>query len=163
MSDTEFLDVGDHRQPRTSWRLRLVLLAVVLVVGVVALAVDREVRQREEQAVAGCATRVGAAVDMAGRRVRATYEYVRPSLMNPTPELQAAVRRIIEKSADGAGTSLTAPRESCADVTVFPLHDELQARRDRCLAILDAHRAGLAAVAADGGELGEWLAVPLSC
>lgn len=163
MSDTEFLDVGDDRRPGLPWRVRMLLLVSALVVVVVGLAVDRELRQREELAVASCAQKVNTAVDMAGRQVRATYEYVRASLIDPTPEFQAAVRRLIEKSAVGAADPLSGPGETCTDVTVFPLHDELQARRDRCVAVLEAHRSGLAAVAADGGELGEWLGTPRTC
>lgn len=163
MNDEEFLEVGEDRRTGLSWRLRLVLLVGALVVGTTGFLVNREMREREERAVASCADEVATAVDMAGRRVRAAYEYVRPSLFDPSLELQDGIQRLIASSAEGEGEPLAGPRETCAGVTVFPLHDELQERRDRCVDVLDAQRAGLAAVAVDGGSLGEWLEAPRSC
>lgn len=163
MSDTEHLDVGGDRRPGLPWRVRVALLVGTLAVAAAAFVVDRELREREERAVQRCAAEVTAAVDMAGRRVRAAYEYVRPSLIDPSPELQAAVGRLIAKTATGAADRLAAPRETCTDVTVFPLHDGLQARRDRCLDVLEAQRGGLQAVADDGGNFSEWSRVPRTC
>ena len=163
MSDAEFLDVGEERRPGLPRRVRVALLVGVLLVGLVAFVADRELRQREERAVTSCATEATSAVDLAGRRTRAAYDYVRPSLMQATPELQSAIQRLIAKTAQGADASLTGPRETCAAVTVFPLHDELQERRDRCVAVLEAHQKGLRAVAEDGRALGDWLDVPRSC
>jgi hypothetical protein len=163
VSDAEFLEVGERRGPGLPLRLRLVLVAGAVLLVVAGLVVDRETRQREERAVASCATETNDAVGVAGSQVRAAYEYVRPSLTAATPELQAAVRRVIEKSAAGATTPLDAPQESCNAVGVLFWHDDLQARRDRCVEVLRAHESGLTAVAADGGELGDWLGTPRTC
>jgi hypothetical protein len=163
VSNAEFLEVGDDAGPRVSRPVRRSLVAGAVVLAVVSLVIDRELREREELAVAKCVSDANAAVSIAGREVRATYEYVRPLLMDPTPELQDALRRMVEKAAVGADAPLAAPRQRCTTVPVFPLHDELQARRDRCVEVLRAHESGLAAVAEDGGELGEWLGTPLTC
>ncbi len=163
MSDEEFLEVGDDPRAGLSWRVRVVLLVVALVVGVTGYVVDRQLRERETSAVSACAVEAAAAIDMAGRRVRAAYEYVRPSLFDPSPGLQEGIQRLIAKTAEGEGAPLAGPRETCAAVKVFPLHDGLQERRDRCLEVLDAHRSGLEAVAADGATLGDYLDAPRSC
>jgi hypothetical protein len=163
VSDHEVLDVGEDRRPGMSWRVRLALSVGVLAVAAGALVVDRELREREERAVGRCAAQVAEAVDMAGRPVRAAYEYVRPSLVNPSPELQASVRRLIAHTATGADDQLAGPRETCTGVAVLPLHADLQARRDLCLEVLEAQRAGLVAVADDGGNLLEWSRVPRTC
>ena len=163
MSDAEFLEVGEQRGPGLPWRWRLLLLAGAALLVVVGLVVDREARQREERAVASCISETNDAVGVAGSQVRAAYEYVRPSLTAPTRELQAAVRRLIEKSAAGATAPLDAPLERCDAIGVLWWHDDLQARRDRCVDVLRAHESGLAAVATDGGELGDWLETPRTC
>ena len=163
MSDAEFLEVGDDQGPRTSWRVRLVLLVAALVVGLTGYAVDRELREREARAVSVCAVEATAAIDMAGRRVGATYEYVRHSLFDLSPQVLEGVNRLIAEAAEGEGAPLASPRATCAAVKVFPLHDGLQERRDRCLEVLDAHRSGLEAVAADGAALGDYLNAPRSC
>lgn len=163
MSDAEFLEVGSDPRSGMSWRLRLALLGGALALVVVGLVVDRQMRDREQQAVEACADEVAAAVESAGLRVRAAYEYVRPSLTDPTPELQRSIKRLIARVAVGADAPLGPPRTTCSNVTVFPLHDDLQQRRDRCLAVLETQRAGLTTVAADGSGLGDWLGAPRRC
>lgn len=163
VSDREILEVGAARKARWSWRLRLGLLALVLVVTSAALLVDRDLRRDETRGLERCEAAVAAGVDMAGRRVRAAYEYVRPALTNPTPEMQETARRLVAAAATGADDRLAAPRRACRGVTVLWLHTGLRARRDRCLAVLEAQRAGLVAVADDGGNLSEWSRLPRTC
>jgi hypothetical protein len=163
VSDHEVLDVGGDRGPQWSWRRRLAVAVTALALTVAVLAADRGLRRSEERAVQACADEVAAAVRLAGSRVRAVYEYVRPSLVHASPELQTSVRRLVAGAATGSGAELAGPRRTCRDVRVWPLHDDLQARRERCLEVITAHRAGLAAVATDGRAISAWLSVPRSC
>lgn len=162
MSETEILEVGEERRPRLSWRARAGALLVLLVVVATAYFVDRDMRERETREVARCAREVATSVDLASRRLRAAYEYVRPSLgVRLAPDFEAGIFRLVAQAAEGADARL-APESTC-DITVSPLHDDLQRRRDRCADVLGAHRAGLAAVADDGKALREWIDLPRSC
>jgi hypothetical protein len=164
VSDTEVLEVGGDRPAGPSRRVVLTVVGVGLVIGVIGFLVDRSVRAQEQAAVTRCAAAVESSVDMTSRRVRAAYEYVRPSLgLALRPELEAGIFRTIAKAAEGADAGLAEPRTTCTEFSVFPLHDRLQERRDRCVDVLDAHRSGLAAVAMDGKALREWIDLPRAC
>lgn len=140
------------------------LLVVVLVVAGLGYGVDRSVRHREAAAVASCAAGATEAVDLAGRRVQAIYEYVRPAFGSATtPGLRAGLFQLIADSAVGAGGRLQAPARSCREVSVLAVHGDLSDRRDRCVQLLDAHRDGLRALAADGETLQEWMELPRAC
>jgi hypothetical protein len=142
----------------------LALGSAALMIGAIAFLADTGLREREERAVEQCADAVALAVDRTSRRVRATYEYVRPSLGTALePELESGIFRMISNAAEGAGVGLTASRETCTEVAVFPLHDRLQEQRDHCVDVLDAHRSGLAAVALDGRALRGWMGLPRTC
>ena len=142
----------------------MVLLLSALVLAGVGLVVERELRSRTAHEVAGCADRVSSAVELTGRPVRATYEYVRSSFGLVSPAGRAeGLYRLIAKSARRPGGALTAARSSCADIAVLPFHGDLQDRRARCVEVLDAQRSVLAAVALDGQRVGEWLDAPGTC
>ncbi len=168
MSDAELLEIGAGGRagrragpPRLVW---LVLLVVVAVVAGGALLVDHQMRAREDRAIASCAGRVDTAVALAGRRIQATYEYVRSSFgLVSARGHSEGLYRLIAKSARHSGGALSAARSSCASIDVLPLHDDLQLRRDQCVDVLDAQRSRLAAVAADGTRVVEWMEAPRSC
>lgn len=163
VSDTEVLEVGGDVRRRLSWRVRLLVVLVLLLVGVTAYVVDRQARQRDEQAVAECAEEVATSVDLATRRLRAAYEYIRPSLGVPLdPAFEEGIFRVVSRAAEGADSEL-APRETCADISIWAWHSDLVDKRDRCTALLDAHRTGLAAVAEDGKALREWMDLRREC
>jgi hypothetical protein len=164
VSDTDVLELGQEPRHGPSRRTVMVFLVTALALGVTAFVVDRQMREREERSVAGCAEEAATAVDMTSRPVRAAYEYVRPSLGTALgPDREAGIFRVIAKAADHPDTRLKAARRICADVAVFPLHPGLQEQRDRCVAVLDDHRAALAAVAEDGKALREWITLPRTC
>jgi hypothetical protein len=140
------------------------LLVAVFAVAVAALVVEGRVRDRDERAVAGCADEVTTAVALAGRRIDAMYSYVRPALDNgPSPALREGLYLLIAKSARGADHELVSARRTCSDVRVLPLHDALEARRDRCVEVLDAQRARLQDVAWNGAMLLRWMVAPRTC
>ena len=164
VSDVEVLEIGDRRAGLP--RRRLALLAVVIaVLGLTAFAVDRTALQREERAVGRCAQGVEPAVRLAGAPVRGAYEYVRHSLpaAGPDQDLERGIHRLLAEAAAGAEDGLTSPLTECLGVSVWPWHGELRERRDRCIAVLEAHRRGLQELAADGRAVGRWLGVPRAC
>jgi hypothetical protein len=164
VSEAEVLEVGRTRRAGPSRRVRLVLLAGVVLVAVAAFVVDRELRVHETQAVAACADEVTTAVDLAGRRVATTYEYVRPALANsPRPTLRNGLYGLVADAAQGADSRLEEAATTCGDVWVLVLHDGLRDRRDRCIAVVEEQRARLTAVAADGENVQEWLQAPRRC
>jgi hypothetical protein len=164
MGDAELLDFGEDRRWRLSGRLQVSLLVLVPVVVCLGYGVDRSLRGREAAAVASCAAGATEAVDLASRRVQATYEYVRPAFGSAsTPGLRAGLFQLVAESAAGAGGRLDAPAQSCRDVSVIALHRDLSDRRDRCVRLLDAQRDGLQALAADGETLQEWMQLPRAC
>jgi hypothetical protein len=164
VSDTELLDIGTVRRtapPRWIWS---VLLAAALVVAGVALLVDRGLREREDRAIAACADEVSAAVDLAGRRVQATYEYVRASFgAVSAPSHSEGLYLLIARSARHFGSELSTARGTCASIPVLPLHGDLRDRRDRCVHVLDAQRARLMDVSVNGERVLEWMDAPRSC
>jgi hypothetical protein len=164
MSDLEVLDVGVDRRAGPSRRVRLVLLVGALVVAGTALVVDHQLRVREDRAVADCAGEVSSAVDESGRRIQATYEYVRASFgLVSSRDLSDGLYLLIAKSARHAGGELAAARGTCASIAVLPLHTDLRDRRDRCVEVLDAQQATLADLALDGEKVMEWMEAPGSC
>ena len=164
MSEPEVLDLGVDRPTDPRRRLWWVLLAVAVVVAGSALVADRVLRDREAGKVAACADRVSEAVEVEGRRVRATYEYVRfaAGLVDAQGQM-GNLYRVIAKSARRSGAELLEARGICTSIAVLPNHDDLRDRRDRCVEVLDAQRLRLAAVAADGRSVAEWLDAPRVC
>jgi hypothetical protein len=129
-----------------------------------ALVVERELRERARDEVVACADRVSAAVDFEGRGVRATYEYVRfaAGLLDAQGQLRGLYLEIA-KSARRSGGKLLTARDTCTSIAFLPHHGDLRNRRDRCVEVLDAQASRLAAVAADGRSVAEWLDAPRSC
>lgn len=164
MADEELLEIGGRRRGRVSTRARVVLVCAAAVLALAGYLVDREVRAREQRAVATCAAEVATTVDLAGRRVRAIYEYVRPTLAGAsTTPLRNGLYRLIAKTARRAVGRLPVAGGSCDGISVLPVHEELRTRRDRCLEVLERQRSGLKAVAADGSTVLEWASAPRSC
>lgn len=164
MGDREVLEVGTGRRAGLPRRLRVLLLAVVVVLTASALLVDRELRDREERDVERCAVHVAAAVDAAGRRLQTTYEYVRPGLANtPSRVLRAGLLGLVSDAAAGAATRLAPARSSCAELSILPNHSHQRERRARCLTVLEEQRSALTAVARDGTEIQAWLDAPRRC
>lgn len=164
MSEPELLELGVDRGARPRRRLWWVLLAAGVLVASSAFVVDRLLRDHEDDQVAACADRVGAAVELEGRRVRATYDYVRfaAGLVDAQGHLDGLYRQIA-KAARRSGGQLATARDTCLSIAFLPHHDDLRDRRDRCVGVLDAQRSRLAAVAADGRSIAEWLDAPRIC
>jgi len=164
VGEAELLDIGTGRRAWFSPRVRAALLTVVVVVAVLAIVAEGRLREHEERAVASCADDVTTAVGLAGRRIDAMYGYVRPALdSGPRPALKDGLYLLIAKSARGADRQLVAARRTCREVSVLPLHDALEQRRDRCVEVLDAQGSKLRGVARNGETLLQWMAAPRSC
>ena len=164
MNDAEVLDLGADRPARPRrWFWWVLLAAAVVVAGSVSV-VDRVLRDREVDEVAACAERVSTAVELEGRRVRATYEYVRfaAGLADARGQM-GSLYRLIAKSARRSGLELVEARDICTSIAVLPNHDDLRDRRDQCVKVLDAQRSRLEAVAADGRSVADWLDAPRAC
>lgn len=166
MSEVESLDLGVDRPTGRHRRLWRVLLTAAVVVAGSAFVVDRVLRDREADQIATCADRVSAAVELEGRQVRATYEYVRyaAGLVNVQGQLEDLYLLIAQAARRSGGELLTA-RDTCTSIAVSPFHNDLRNRRDTCVDVLDAQRSRLAAVAEDGrsGTLRKWLDAPQIC
>ena len=164
MGNQELLEVGADRRGRTSpAQRRLLVLCLLLVLATLAWLDDRAQRA-EQRAVERCADDVTAAVDLAGRGVLATYEYVRPALSSgPDSRLRNGLHGLIAEAAAGGEARLSELDSRCEAVTVLPHHRELDRRRDRCLDVLAAQRAELDAVARDGARVMEWFDTPRTC
>lgn len=160
----EHLDLGADRPAGPPRRFLWALVAAAAVVSGSAFVVDRELRHREVDQVAACAHRVSAAVDFEGRRVRATYQYVRSAvgLVDAQGQLEEFYL-LIAGSARRSGAQFHTARDMCMSIAVLPNHGDLRDRRDRCVEVLDAQRSQLAAVAADGRSVAEWLDAPRTC
>jgi hypothetical protein len=164
VSEAEHLDFGADRVADPRRRLWRVLLVVAVVVAGSAVVVDRVLRAREADRVAACAKDVGAAVQFEGRRVRATYEYVRfaAGLVDTRGQMGTLYLQIA-KAARRSGSRFAEARDLCASIAVLPNHDDLRDRRDECIRVLDTQRSRLSAVAADGRSVSEWLDAPRTC
>lgn len=164
MGEAEVLEVGTGRHRERSRGVRLALLTAGLALAVVVVLADGELRSREERSVEGCAADVATAVDVAGRRVQTTYEYVRPALSNASdPLLREGLLGLVSEVAEGAEDRLAAAVGACADLTIVPTHGELRDRRDDCLDVLEAQGFTLRALARDGSTIQAWLDAPRDC
>jgi hypothetical protein len=164
VSEPELLELGVDRGREPPRRLWWVLLAAAVLVAGAALVADRVLRDRTEDQVAACTDRVSAAVELEGRPVRATYEYVRfaAGLVDAQGQLEGLYLEIAKAARRSSG-ELSSTRDICTSIAVLPHHDDLRDRRDRCVMVLDAQRSQLAAVAADGRSVIEWLDAPRRC
>ncbi len=96
--------------------------------------------------------------------MRATYEYVRFAAgLVDTQGQMGTLYLQIANAARGSGARFLAARDLCSSIAVLPTHDDLRNRRDECVRVLDAQRSRLAAVAADGRSVSEWLDAPRTC
>ena len=162
MDERELLDVGEEHS-RTSRGARIGVACAVLLAAA-GVAADRRLLQQEEEAVARCAEVLEGAVVQAGRRVQATYEYVRPAVTTTADRrLENGLYQLVAESAVGADDRLRTVREDCAGVRVLPHHREAAERLDRCMDVVDGQRAALAGVARDGATVMAWLDLPRRC
>jgi hypothetical protein len=164
VSEPELLELGVDRGAEPRRRLWWVLLAAGAVVASSAVLVDRVLRDHADDQVAACADRVSAAVELEGRRVRATYDYVRfaAGLVDAQGHLEGLYLQIAQAARQSSG-EIPEARDSCTSIAFLPHHDALRDRRDRCVTVLDTQRSRLAAVAADGRSVAAWLDAPRSC
>jgi hypothetical protein len=160
----ELLDVGADSRSSPARPRRWVLVGGAAVVVVAGVVLDHRISEREEHAVGRCAEEVETAVDRAGRRVQATYEYVRPALTSTASrQLENGLFQLIAESAKDADAPLLAVRDWCGDIDVLPFHRRPVERRDLCLDVLDGQEAGLSRVARDGATVMSWLDLPRGC
>ena len=158
----ERLTIGPSRASRRWLRLSplavLVLLVPLLVLAVVGVVVDLQVRSNEAAALDRCADRSRAAIHDATSRVSGTIAYVRPVWAYKTPpDVRRGLNRMVSSAAEGADGPLAGVRRSCAGVEVVGLHSSLRGRRAACLRLLDLHAMHLRAVAQDGSRgFGPW-------
>ena len=161
---SDLLEIGSERRRWLSRRARLVLLLIVIGLGTAAVVTERAARERAERDLAACVDDTAQAVELAGRTVHATYEYVRPVLSSsPRPAVEAGLFRLIARSAADVDSDLAGPSRTCSDIAVLLVHDDLRELRDRCVELLEDQQEALDAVAADGAAVIEWQSVPRSC
>jgi hypothetical protein len=152
MGNPEPVDVL-HREGRGPLPRRVVVgvISVLLVAGLVVFLVDRDVRGREERALAACADEARTEVARAYAPVVSAFGYVRPVLDNgPRGQLRRGMYTMVSDAASGADQRLAAVRRQCRDIDVLWAHPDLRDRRDACLAGLDEHAAFLRSVARHG-------------
>jgi hypothetical protein len=148
--DPEVLEHGTG-SPRPSRRRVLLLAAVVLVLALVAVVVDRQARRAESVEVGRCVEAATDAVADALGRVSVMAGYVSPTLAGGPPRrLRGQLLDMISTSAGPGRPTLRRARDGCAATEVWLLHDDLRQTRSDCLRLLDGQLSYLADVAADG-------------
>jgi hypothetical protein len=131
------------------------VIAVLLLVGLVAGAVDWKVRRHEAAAVDRCVAAALSARANAEGRVETMAAYVSPTLASSSGGLRRGLLAMVSSAARPVAPSVRRARALCGAVHVMPLHTTLRRTRDACVRLLDAELAYLAAVAEDGRRIFE--------
>jgi hypothetical protein len=135
------------RAPRWVW----VGLAVVLLVGAAAWAVDEYRRGREDAALTACRSQLRDADERASERLIRVADYLRPSLASLPPE---QARRLAEPMTSPARLAIPVVRaavSTCHGVRVWSWHEPSHARREATVAFADELLGRLERIATEGG------------
>lgn len=130
------------------------LLLSLLVLGVVAgWLVDQRLRDREETGLATCSAATLSSVGAARGRVSSMGDYIRPTLSGTLPDgVRQDLFAMVSDVATGWDRRLDAAGDSCRDVQVLGLHDDLRDRQASCELLVQQTLDYLDRVGRDGRE-----------
>ena len=146
----EVLDAG--RPPWSRARVAA-LLALLLVLGVGAVVLDRSFRARGSEQVAECrrqgATTIAAAFD----RLTARTGTVRPAVFGMADgERRRELLELVSEAVVGADDRLRSAGVRCEEVELLWHHQDLARRRDECAAALRELAVWFGQVSRDGAH-----------
>ena len=144
-------EVLEHDAPRPVPRWIWLGLALLLLLGATAWAVDEHRRGREDAALANCRDRLRQADERASERLTRVADYLRPSLANLPPDQARRLASPMESPARLALPGVRAASEMCRGVRVWPWHEPSHRRRDATVAYADRLLQRLQEIAATGG------------
>jgi hypothetical protein len=148
--EVEVLDA--QPQPRSRRRLAA-LLALLLIVGVAAVVLDRSFRAEASEQVTDCRQQGAAEIATAFDRLAARTGTVRPTVFAmPDSDLRQELLDLVSEAVDGADARMRAARTRCEEVEVLWHHGDLALRRDECVAALEELAAWFREVSRDGAE-----------
>ena len=143
----------DAGPPPRSRRRVAALLALLLVLGVGAAVLDRSLRARGSEQVAGCRQHGAAEIEAAFSRLAARTGTVRPTVFAmPDGDLRRQLLGLVSEAVAGADDRLRAASARCEEVELLWHHGDLARRRDDCVAALDELAAWFREVSSDGAH-----------
>ena len=146
----EVLDAG--RPPRSRARVAA-LLALLLVLGVGAFALDRSFRARGSEQVAACRQQGMSTIEAGFGRLTARTGTVRPTVFGMADgERRQQLLELVSEAVAGVDDRLRAARVRCEEVELLWHHGDLAQRRDECVAALEELAAWFGEVSDDGGH-----------
>jgi len=148
--DAEVLDAG----PPVRSRGRVAaLLALLLVLGVGAVVLDRSFRARGSEQVAACRAHGASEIAAASGMLAARMGTVRPTVFAmPDGELRQQLLGLVSEAIAGVDEQLRAARARCEEVELLWHHGDLAGRRDDCVAALEEMAAWFREVSRDGAH-----------
>ena len=144
-------EVLEHDAPRPVPRWVWLGLALVLLLGATAWAVDEHRRGREDVALTDCRDRLRAADERASERLIRVADYLRPSLASLPPDMARRLASPMESPARLALPGVRAAAELCRRVSVWSWHQPSRSRLDATVAYADRLLQRLQEIAATGG------------
>ena len=129
------------------------LLALLLVLGVGAVMIDRSLHARGSEQVAACRQQGSAEIAAAFGRLTARTGTVRPTVFAmPDGDLRQSLLGLVSEAVAGADDRLRAARARCEGVELVWYHEDLARRRDGCVAALEKLAAWFHEVSIDGAH-----------
>ncbi len=129
------------------------LLALLLVLGVGAVVVDRSLRSQESERVAACRQQGASEIAAATGRLTARTGTVRPTVFAlPAGDLRQELLGLVSEAVSGADERLAAARARCEEVDLLWYHGDLARRRDACIALLEEMEAWFRQVSRNGAH-----------
>jgi hypothetical protein len=149
-SEPEVLNAG--RPPRSRARTAA-LIALLLVLGVGAVALDRSFRARGSDQVAACRQQGTATIEAAFGRLTARTGTVRPTVFGMADgERRQQLLELVGEAVAGADDRLRAARLRCEEMELLWHHEDLARRRDECVAALEELAVWFGEVSRDGAH-----------
>jgi hypothetical protein len=143
------------REPRI-WRpgrTGAVAIALVALIVVVGIALDRKAYAEEASALDRCAERVAASTVAAMGPVTMMANYVRVARDRSDSSLSRDLDASVSRQAAGAEKTLEVARAECRRVSIRLHHRSFADRKARCLDQLKTTTEYLVAIARDGGTM----------
>ena len=148
--EAEVLEAG--RPPRSRARVAA-LLALLLVLIVGAVAVDRSFRARGAEQVAACRQQGASTIAAAFGRLSARTSLVRPTVFAMSDgDQRQELLELVSESVAGADDRLRAAHARCEEVALLWHHGDLARRRDECVVALEELAVWFGHVSRDGAH-----------
>jgi hypothetical protein len=129
------------------------VLALLLVIVVAAVALDRSIRLGESEQVADCRQQGAAEIAATFGRLAARTGTVRPTVFGmPDGALRQELLGLVSEAVAGADDRLRADRARCEEVDLLWYHQDVARQRDDCVAALEELSDWFREVAADGAH-----------